>query len=116
MLNIHTQSIRNFGYYAIVMTLGVDLLEDHALKHAKLLVLDDTEDNLILMKKALMRAGYQNVITGVRPSSPAAEIFQRERPDMVLLDYRMPPVDGFYRAAADPGARDFVPSRYRRLC
>jgi len=65
------------------------------MNHAKLFVLDDTDDNLVLIKKALTRAGYTQVITASDPMQ-AAELFKRERPDMVLLDYRMPPVDGFY--------------------
>ncbi len=77
------------------MTLGAELMEDRALRHAKLLVVDDTEDNLILMRKALMRAGYLQVVTVTNPLE-AAEVFRREQPDMVLVDYRMPPVDGFY--------------------
>jgi len=77
------------------MVLGAELMEDRSLRHAKLLVVDDTEDNLILMRKALMRAGYLHVVTITNPLE-AAEAFRREQPDMVLLDYRMPPVDGFY--------------------
>lgn len=62
---------------------------------AKLFVLDDTDDNLVLLKKALNRAGYSQVVTLSNPLE-AVDAFKRERPDMVLLDYRMPPVDGFY--------------------
>lgn len=61
----------------------------------KLMLVDDDEDNLILMRKALTRAGYTKVITLSDPLEASA-VFCREQPDMVILDYRMPPVDGFY--------------------
>lgn len=64
------------------------------LKDASILIVDDQEEHLILLSHALRKAGCQNVFTVSDPFL-APEIHHQLRPDLVLLDYRLPPVDGF---------------------
>jgi EAL domain-containing protein (putative c-di-GMP-specific phosphodiesterase class I)/DNA-binding NarL/FixJ family response regulator len=61
---------------------------------ARILVIDDEESNLLLLRHMLQRAGYQYVET-VNDSSVAMEHFLEFQPDLVLLDLHMPEPDGF---------------------
>jgi signal transduction histidine kinase len=57
------------------------------------LVVDDNEANRLLAQGTLEDEGYRVVLaTG---GAAAVEAFERESPDCVLLDVRMPEVDGF---------------------
>lgn len=64
------------------------------LTHARILLVDDDEDNLVLLDTALRRAGARHT---ARVSDPfaAVDTYRSFRPDVVLLDLRMPPLDGF---------------------
>jgi putative two-component system response regulator len=64
------------------------------LTHARILLVDDDEDNLVLLDTALRRAGALHTATVSDPFSAAA-VYREFRPDVVLLDLRMPPLDGF---------------------
>ena len=60
---------------------------------ASILVVDDSSQNLKLLSKILTESGYT-----VRPANngrTALESAQRQLPDLVLLDIRMPEMDGF---------------------
>jgi signal transduction histidine kinase len=60
---------------------------------ATVLVVDDNEANRNLAKGALEDEGYRVILaTG---GAAGIETFEREHPDCVLLDVRMPDVDGF---------------------
>jgi len=63
-----------------------------ATKH-RVLVVDDDEMNLNLLARILTRAGY-HVIRIDKPHLALAKA-QTERPDAILLDIRMPGMDGF---------------------
>ncbi|HVU01132.1 MAG TPA: hybrid sensor histidine kinase/response regulator [Polyangiaceae bacterium] len=71
---------------------------------ATVLVVDDVEANRALAQAALEDEGYRVVLaTG---GAEGIEAFERERPECVLLDVRMPEVDGFtvsQRIRALPG-------------
>ncbi len=60
---------------------------------ATILVVDDNEANRNLARGALEDEGYKVVLANGGAEGVAA--FSRERPDCVLLDVRMPGVDGF---------------------
>ena len=64
------------------------------LTHARILLVDDEEDILALLDAALRGAGAQRT---ARVSDPfaAPQVYREFRPDLVLLDFRMPPLDGF---------------------
>lgn len=60
---------------------------------ADILVVDDVSENLKLLLNLLRPAGYK-----VRPASNGAEALDavmRKKPDLILLDIKMPGMDGF---------------------
>jgi EAL domain-containing protein (putative c-di-GMP-specific phosphodiesterase class I)/CheY-like chemotaxis protein len=78
---------------------------------ARILVVDDEEQNLSLITAMLRAAGYHDVVT-VPHSADAVASFRRHDPDLILLDLHMPPPDGFavmrsVRRLADP--EDYLP-------
>jgi two-component system, sensor histidine kinase and response regulator len=62
-------------------------------RSATILVVDDNAENRALAEAVLVEEGYRVVLaTG---GEEGVALFERERPDCVLLDVRMPGVDGF---------------------
>jgi EAL domain-containing protein (putative c-di-GMP-specific phosphodiesterase class I)/FixJ family two-component response regulator len=61
---------------------------------ARILVADDEPANVRLLTRMLERAGYTNVVA-TASSSEVVSLFDRSRPDLVLLDLHMPRPDGF---------------------
>ena len=59
----------------------------------RILLVDDEEASLVLVRGILERAGYQNVVTCDEPLK-AVDYFIQERPDLVVLDQHMPKRDG----------------------
>ncbi|MEJ1356515.1 MAG: response regulator [Candidatus Sedimenticola sp. (ex Thyasira tokunagai)] len=67
--------------------------ENHSSHSDDILVVDDTPDNIKLLKNLLGRAGYK-----VRPASNGAlalAAVNGKKPDLILLDINMPGMDGF---------------------
>jgi CheY-like chemotaxis protein len=64
----------------------------------RILVADDNDDNLELMRYLLTAAGYASVLAGggVEAIRRAVEA----RPELILLDVQMPVVDGYLAALA----------------
>lgn len=62
--------------------------------NAKILVIDDTEQNLNLARQVLLFAGYNEIRT-LQDSRKAVEAITCDGPDIVLLDLHMPYYDGF---------------------
>jgi signal transduction histidine kinase len=74
---------------------------------ATILVVDDNAANRALAEATLTDDGYRVVLAGSGEAGIAA--FERERPDCVLLDVRMPGIDGptaCERIRALPGGQD----------
>jgi CheY-like chemotaxis protein/phosphoribosyl 1,2-cyclic phosphodiesterase len=74
----------------------VNYVEDQA--HASsgalsVLVIDDDEDLLILVRKALTKAGHR--VLEASNGHDGLALALSERPDLLLLDLKMPPPDGF---------------------
>lgn len=72
---------------------------------AKLLLVDDTPELLNLLCEHLRAAGYQSIATAEKCAS-AREAFERQRPELMILDINLPDGDGFalfrqLRARAD---------------
>lgn len=63
------------------------------IERATILVVDDNEANRLLAKETLEDEGYRVVLGTGGDEGLAA--FERERPDCILLDVRMPAPDGF---------------------
>ncbi|MGD8595308.1 MAG: response regulator [Gammaproteobacteria bacterium] len=60
----------------------------------QILIVDDEPFNIALMEKILKRAGYSQ-IASTDDSRQAIAMCNQYRPDIVLLDLRMPEMDGF---------------------
>ncbi len=74
---------------------------------ATILVVDDNAENRALAEATLTDDGYRVGLAGTGEAGIAA--FERERPDCVLLDVRMPGIDGptaCERIRALPGGQD----------
>lgn len=64
------------------------------MKEAKILIVDDEEPNVLLLRRILQGAGYTNV-TSTTDSRKALPLFAEFEPDLILLDLNMPHHDGF---------------------
>lgn len=76
---------------------------------SKILVIDDTEDNLTLLSELLEREGYQ--VEKANDGITGLEMVRLSQPDLILSDVMMPGINGFQltqRLRADPNI-DFVP-------
>ena len=67
---------------------------DDELLGAKILIVDDQPANLELLAQALAMAGYTDVTTTSKPRE-VAKLYRAHRHDLILLDLRMPDMDGF---------------------
>ena len=79
--------------------------------NARILVVDDQETNVVLLRTLLAQAGYTDV-RGITDPRAAVATFWEFAPDLVLLDLLMPHLDGFgVMAQLRPllPARSFLP-------
>lgn len=60
----------------------------------KVLIIDDTPSIVAYIKDVLLTLGYQNIVTAY-DGVAGLEQFYRERPDCVIVDVRMPGLDGY---------------------
>ena len=75
-----------------------------------ILIVDDEPDNVDLVDQHLRRLGYSTQLA--YSGEEALELFERQRPDCVLLDVMMPRMNGFevcQRIKAATGESDYVP-------
>ena len=61
--------------------------------HPLILVVEDDPDHMLLLSNNLKKSGYQ--IAQAMVSAEALEVFKQSAPDLVLLDAKMPVMDGF---------------------
>lgn len=59
----------------------------------KVLVVDDVQENLTLVRKTLEQQGYRVVMA--ETGEEALKLFAQEAPDVVLMDVMLPGIDGF---------------------
>ena len=59
----------------------------------KLLVVDDVQTNVLLLKALLGKEGYGILVAN--NGQEALEVIRNENPDLILLDVMMPGMDGF---------------------
>ena len=63
-------------------------------KHARILIVDDEEPNIALLRRLLERAGFTH-LESTADSREVADQYVRFQPDLILLDLHMPHMDGF---------------------
>ncbi len=73
---------------------GLSLVDEAAIKGARILVVDDQQANVLLLQRILEREGYRDV-GGLTDPIAALEAFDEYQPDLLLLDLLMPGMDGF---------------------
>jgi CheY-like chemotaxis protein len=59
---------------------------------ARILVVEDAEDNRDMLSRRLQRRGYR--VIGAADGQEAVEMAARERPDLILMDVGLPVMDG----------------------
>ncbi len=62
--------------------------------NAKILIVDDHGPNVLLLTKLLKAHGYYNLIDTVDVRNMFT-LYHQEKPDLILLDLKMPYMDGF---------------------
>ena len=60
---------------------------------AKLLYVEDNEDNIYMLTTRLKRRGFDVVIA--RDGGEGVELAASERPDLILMDLNLPVIDGW---------------------
>ncbi len=81
------------------------------MRPARLLIVDDQEQNIRMLERILAKAGYQHV-TSTTDSTQALALKTRVKPDLILLDLHMREMDGFAvleEIVAHNGPADHVP-------
>lgn len=63
------------------------------MEKARILVIEDDEDNLELVRFLLDQAGYEVLLA--RDGRRGLELAEAEHPDLVLLDMSIPEIDGW---------------------
>lgn len=64
-----------------------------AFTDARLLIIDDEEGNVEILRRILTRAGFSRIETTTDPRK-AADLYVGQRPDLILLDLHMPHMSG----------------------
>jgi putative two-component system response regulator len=62
-------------------------------RKARILIVDDEEHNIEILRRILTRAGFTRV-ESTTDSRDAKRLYVRHRPDLILLDLHMPHLDG----------------------
>lgn len=66
----------------------LDILDAH------ILIVDDQEPNISLLKQVLKESGYMNLSSTTKPQEVCA-LHRKHQYDLILLDLQMPDMDGF---------------------
>ncbi len=74
--------------------MSAQLIDPNEILARRILVIDDEEANVLLLRNILQREGYTDVHC-LTQSKEALSTYIDLEPDLVLLDLMMPEVDGF---------------------
>lgn len=66
---------------------------DHERHHPKIMIVDDTPENLELLEEMLFRKGYE--VAAFPDGEMALKALDMVAPDLILLDILMPGMDGY---------------------
>jgi putative two-component system response regulator len=83
----------------------------HQVRPARLLIVDDQEQNIRMLERILAKSGYEHV-TSTTNSTEVLALKNRLKPDLILLDLHMREKDGFQvleEIMAHNGPNDHVP-------
>lgn len=72
---------------------GRNVVANDQTRKSGIMIVDDESYNVLVVRKFLQHAGYENFITTTE-SPQAIDLMKRDLPDMVLLDIMMPEVSG----------------------
>lgn len=78
---------------------------------SRILVVDDKPANVMLLEQLLEEEGYENIFSTTDPRE-VVDLYQKENIDMILLDIRMPYMDGIevmYALKEVVGNDDYLP-------
>jgi len=70
------------------------MIAESDMLEAKLLIVDDQEANVLLLRELLGNAGYTGISSTMDPTAVAG-LHAEHRYDLILLDLQMPVMDGF---------------------
>ena len=70
------------------------MISQQQCQNASLLIVDDQKTNVMLLENILQAAGYKN-FHSTTDSREVKTLFRELKPDLILLDIRMPHLDGF---------------------
>jgi putative two-component system response regulator len=70
------------------------MLTPEEITKGRILIVDDAESHVLLLRKVLKGAGYLSVATTTNPEE-AVDLYKEFQPDLVVLDLHMRPIDGF---------------------
>jgi putative two-component system response regulator len=70
------------------------MLTAEEIRQGRILIVDDTESHVILLRKILKGAGYLTVATTTNPEE-AVDLYKEFQPDLLVLDLHMSPIGGF---------------------
>jgi putative two-component system response regulator len=80
-------------------------------KPARILIVDDQEQNISLLRRILARAGYENIASTTIPAD-VLSLKEQFQPDLVLLDLHMGDMNGFQvlqELVINPRGADHLP-------
>ena len=60
----------------------------------KILIIDDNEDDILIFKRYLMRAGYDRIVTATNAVEGVRKAIE-EKPNLIILDTLLPGSTGF---------------------
>ena len=70
------------------------MINEQEILNASILIVDDQQANVLLLREMLHGAGYAHVTSTTDPYA-VCELHRKNRYDLILLDLLMPGMDGF---------------------